>query len=57
MNSIFESRNALESPEDIRKRLAEAICPSCGWVSNHEVYPRCVYRDAYEATGNPFQWR
>ena len=57
MNSMFESRNALESPEDIRKRLAEAICPSCGWVSNHEVYPRCVYRDAYEATGNPFQWR
>ena len=56
MNSLFENRNA-EGYEAMRERLADAICPECGWVSNHTVYPRCVYRDQYEATKNPFQWR
>ena len=56
MNSLFENRNA-EGYEAMRERLADAICPECGWVANHTVYPRCIYRDAYEATKNPFQWR
>ena len=56
MNSLFENRNA-EGYEAMRERLADAICPECGWVSNHTVYPRCIYRDAYEATKNPFQWK
>jgi hypothetical protein len=57
MNSLFENRNSFESYDEIRNRLKNAICPSCGWVSNHESYPRCEYRDGYESTGNPFQWR
>ena len=55
-NSIFEGRG-VESYDSIRTRLADAICPECGYVSNHTQYPRCSYRDAYEATGNPFSWR
>jgi hypothetical protein len=55
-NSVFEGRGA-ESYDSIRTRLADAICPECGWVSNHTVYPRCSWRDGYEATGNPFLWR
>ena len=57
MNSLFENRNSLESYQETRERLADAICPSCGWVANHTVYPRCEYRNEYEATGNPFLWR
>ena len=57
MNSLFENLNTLESYEETRERLADAICPSCGWVANHTVYPRCEYRNEYEATGNPFLWR
>jgi hypothetical protein len=55
-NSVFEGLG-VESYDSARARLSKAICPECGWVSNHTVYPRCVYRDEYEATGNPFLWR
>jgi rubrerythrin len=56
MNSLFENRNA-EGYETMRSRLANVICPECGYVSSHTVYPRCSWRDGYEATGNPFLWR
>jgi hypothetical protein len=55
-NSVFEGLG-VESYESTRSRLAEAICPECGYVSSHTQYPRCSYRDEYEATGNPFLWR
>ena len=56
MNSLFENRNA-EGYETMRSRLANVICPECGYVASHTVYPRCSWRDGYEATGNPFLWR
>jgi hypothetical protein len=55
-NSVFEGLG-VEPYDSIRTRLAEAICPECGYVGSHTLYPRCVYRDEYEATGNPFSWR
>jgi rubrerythrin len=56
MNSLFENRNA-EGYQAMRSRLADAICPECGYVASHTVYPRCSWRDGYEAPGNPFLWR
>jgi hypothetical protein len=37
MNSLYENRNSLESREALLKRLGDAICSECGYLSIHKA--------------------